>query len=210
METAIDENPTREKILILLKKSGSMTVEELSRRVGITPMGVRQHITSLEKRGFVSYEAKKHGIGRPVFLYRLTEKAAELFPRAYGKLLITLLDAVEATDGRKKVDALFRHRKEAIFKERRSKMPEGAPLGEKLESLFEILENEGYIAELKESEKNYILRQFNCPIALIAARYKEACKYELQLLRELLGADVARTECIAEGDTSCSFNIPAA
>ena len=40
---------TRGEILSLIKRHGPMTVQELSQRLAITPMGVRQHLAILEQ-----------------------------------------------------------------------------------------------------------------------------------------------------------------
>ena len=100
METALADNPTRKKILLALKKNGSMSVEDLSGEVNITPMGVRQHLLLLEKSGAVEYITKKHGVGRPGFLYRLTETADDLFPKSYQSFAMDILTDIEHLDGK--------------------------------------------------------------------------------------------------------------
>lgn len=104
METALADNPTRKKILLALKKNGSMSVEDLSGEVNITPMGVRQHLLLLEKSGAVEYITKKHGVGRPGFLYRLTETADDLFPKSYQSFAMDILTDIEHLDGKGKID----------------------------------------------------------------------------------------------------------
>ena len=87
----IEDGQTKDRIIMMLKKVGGLTADDLSKRIGITPMGVRQHLIALERKGIVNYDARKHGIGRPVFIYNLTEKADDIFPKIYGEFSLGLL-----------------------------------------------------------------------------------------------------------------------
>ena len=205
----LEEGQTKDRIILLLKRTGGMTAEDLSRQIGITPMGVRQHLLSLERKGMVEYEARKHGIGRPVFIYKLTLKADEIFPKGYDQFALEVLKDIESIDGRHKVDELFRIRKERLLKDRTSLMDHGLDIHEKVKTLSRVLQQEGYFVELKENGKDsYLLSQFNCPLSKVATSYPEACKYELELYNELFGTNVTRTFCMAQGDPSCTFMIP--
>src|SRR3990172_3073307 len=99
MDMRIDDNSTRNSIVNLLKKSNGLSIEELSQSINITPMGIRQHLLSLEKKGIVTYRSKKHGIGRPGFIYMLTESADYLFPKAYDKFAIEILNDINKYEG---------------------------------------------------------------------------------------------------------------
>ncbi|MGB9716697.1 MAG: helix-turn-helix transcriptional regulator [Thermodesulfovibrionales bacterium] len=208
MVTLINENPAREKILLLLKKKGPLSIEELSIQMGITPMGIRQHLLSLERKGFVDYFAKRHGVGRPAFLYKLTEKADDLFQKAYHNFTLNALRDIEKNEGREKVDDIFRWRKERILRDKREALMDKKSLHEKVYTLGDILDSDGYLIDLFEDNNSYILKQYNCPIFKIASEFKEACKYQLQMFRELLSKDVVRSECISDGNPSCTYIIP--
>ncbi|MDI6890183.1 MAG: transcriptional regulator [Thermodesulfovibrionales bacterium] len=208
MAMFINGNPTRERILLLLKKSGSLSIDDLSIQLGITPMGIRQHLLSLERKGVVDYFAKRHGVGRPAFLYRLTDKADDLFPKAYHEFIVNALKDLEENEGRDKIDDIFRWRKERILREKREVFSDKKDLHDKVHALKDILGSDGYLVDLGEDESNYILRQFNCPILKVASQFREACRYELQIYRDLLRKDVMRQQCISEGSPSCTYVIP--
>lgn len=210
MAASFEESPTKQKILTLLKKSEWMTVSELSKQMGITPMAVRQHLMALEKKGIIHYEVKKYGIGRPVFLYKLTDKAHNLFPAAYGKFLNEMFQALEELDGKKKIDRLFQFRKERLLEQKRRDTAGCRTLGEKVATLTEELNREGYMAELAETDEGFVLKQFNCPIRGVAAEYDQPCRYELELYRDLFEQDVTRLMCQQLGDPSCTYLIPRA
>lgn len=208
MELCLTDNPTRKKILLALKKRGSMSVEDLSGEVNITPMGVRQHLLILEKNGAVEYVTKKHGVGRPGFLYRLTENADDLFPKSYQSFAMDILADIERYDGRNKIDEIFRRRKEQTVQEMRKLLSGTDTLSGRLHTFTDLLRKDGFIAELEEGSKHFKLTEHNCPVSKIALRFKEACTYDLQIFREVFGKDVLREQCLSDGDRACVYTIP--
>ena len=206
--TFVSENPTREKILFLLKKKGPLSIDDLSRQMGITPMGIRQHLISLERKGFVDYIARRYGVGRPAFLYKLTEKADDLFPKTYHNFILSTLKEIEKNEGREKVEEIFRWRKEKFLKDRKEALSDKKGLQDRVYALKDMLEADGYLVDLDIDDNNFILKEFNCPIVKVASEFREACKYELQIYRELLRKDVTRQECMVEGSPSCTYVIP--
>jgi predicted ArsR family transcriptional regulator len=208
MWSALNENPTREKILLLLKKSGPLSIDSLSKELNITSMGIRQHLLSLERKGLIEYITKRRGIGRPAFLYRLTDKAEDLWPKTYDGFLLNLLKDVESHEGRDKVGEIFKWRGNRLLKDAKEALSDKKTFHDKVVGLTEFLESGGHIAELESSNNHYTLQIFNCPIYRIAADYKEACQYDLQVFQELLGKDLTREGCIADGNPSCTYTIP--
>ncbi len=207
MGTVLDDNPIRQKILLLLKKSGGMTVDLLSNDLKITPMGVRQHLASLERKDLVIHKTLRRGVGRPGFLYKLSEAAEEFFPRRYGNFALDILMGIERKDGRQKVDELFGWRKEKILNHKKQILNGGKTLAEKVPLMAELLENEGYISDMEVNDEEYILRQYNCPISAVSKNYPEACKHELELYRELFDAKVERTKCLSTGENVCEYRV---
>lgn len=207
MVQATNESSTRNDILLLLKTHGPMTVNDISQRLGITPMGIRQHLNRMEGQGLVKVAQQRGGVGRPGFIYSLTEDADEMFPRNYEALARFLLETVLELDGREKVETLFHHRAE-VFKERAGKRLNGKGLKEKVETLAEIQDEFGYIAQVEEENGELHLTQYNCAIARVAREFPQACEHELRSYRDLLpGATVERISCAAHGDRFCRYAI---
>jgi predicted ArsR family transcriptional regulator len=208
MLTKVDENPTRQNIITLLKKNGGMTIEDLSKKVSITPMGIRQHLLSLEKKGLVNYTAKKHGIGRPGFVYMLTESADDLFPKAYDRFAIDILKEVKKHEGQEKISKIFSSHRDKILKQRKEALSGLSGLDEIMQGLRSLLVSEGCLADLEKEGDRYILKTYNCPIRKVATAFNEVCMEELQLLRELLQRNVIMEQCMGQGSPSCIFSIP--
>lgn len=204
----LHENPTREKIIYLLKKNGPVSIETLSHELNITSMGIRQHLLSLERKGYIDYVTKRQGIGRPAFVYRLTEKAQTLFPMAYDKFIIETFKEIEKNEGKEKIDELFNWHKTRFLNDLRESLPAKKSLRDKLSCLASILDAQGYLTELEDTNNHYNLKIFNCPIYRLSTEYRDACWYDLQMFRELIAKEVNREACIIDGDTSCTYTIP--
>lgn len=210
MEESLQDAPTRHKILFLLKKTGGMTNDALSRMIRITPMGVRQHLLSLEREGLVRYETVRHGVGRPIFLYKLTEKANNWFPSSYDRFAQQLLQVVESREGRHRVDQMFQWRKESLLERHRELLVDAQSLADKVLLFSKALRGGGYLVEVEQNGSGFILKQYNCPISSIARDFPEACRYELELYRDIMGPGVQRAECLAENGSACEYLIPLA
>jgi predicted ArsR family transcriptional regulator len=208
MQKIMEENTTRRKLIMLLKKCGSMSTEQLSNELKITPMGIRQHLLALENKGYVTYEAERKGIGRPGFKYKLTEQADSLFPKLYHLFLLDFLEEIEKREGREKIDKLFRWRKENLYRKNSERINGDTALPVRIKRMAEKLEEEGYLVEIEEDSENFFIKQYNCPISMVSKKYRESCKHELDLYRKLLNTDVTRIQCLSDGAPACVYSVP--
>jgi predicted ArsR family transcriptional regulator len=208
MNICIDENSTRKNIILLLKKSGGMSIDELSKVIDITPMGIRQHLLALEKKGVITYVTKRRGIGRPGFRYLLTEAADVFFPHSYDEFSLNLLRDIKKYDGPEKIDKIFSWRRERILRKNKETLNGKESLEDILSALRQNLESEGHLVDLSRNNGHYHLTQYHCPISRISSEFKEACKHELQLYRDLIGKNVVREQALSEGALSCLYLIP--
>lgn len=199
---------TRRDILTTLKTDGGMTADELSDVLGITAMGVRRHLMTLERDGLVEYTPVQRGVGRPSYVYSLTELADDLFPKNYHQFANQLLDIIAAMDGEEKVEQLFANRMERLEKAYAPQLT-NKDLPEQLEELTRIQNENGYLAEWEQvDDDTFVFVEHNCAIAQVAQACHFACDYELQLYDNLLDADeIIREDHMASGQTSCRYRI---
>lgn len=200
------EGTTRRQILELLKRKGDMTAGQLAREIGITSMGVRQHLSGLERDDLVETRVVRQDRGRPAHYYGLTDAAERLFPVRYGQLAVELLEQIAETDGPEKVDSLFALRTERLEAEYKQQMA-GQPLPEQVRVLAEIRDREGYMAETHADGDAYILVEHHCPIYEIARRFPKVCQFEQELFERTLDAGVRRDEHKIVGDDRCRYLV---
>lgn len=199
---------TRKVLLTMLKTSGALSVGEMAKRLRITEMAVRRHLNTLERDDLVTTSLVRQAMGRPSHLYSLTEHAEHLFPKNYHSLALDLLEELESESDENLVEKLFERRKNKLFRRYGERM-KSADLQGKVAELANIQNENGYMAgwERDEQAGGFIINEFNCPISQVANQYGHACQSELELFRELLGADVERVECLAKDGRKCRYVI---
>jgi DeoR family transcriptional regulator, suf operon transcriptional repressor len=199
--------PTRRKIILALKQRGGMTAAELAELLGITSMGVRRHLTMLERDRLVRYELVQRGKGRPSYVYILSGEAEHLFPKNYAALATELLGYLAAEDSQQVIQ-LFDQRAQRRIRQAKARL-DGKPLDERVAGLAQILHDEGYLAEWEQLDGNtYLLSEHNCAVHDVAQAFGAACGSELTFLQAVLSdAEVTREHHMMGGDLMCAYRI---
>jgi predicted ArsR family transcriptional regulator len=199
--------PTRRKIILALKQRGGMTAAELAELLGITSMGVRRHLTMLERDHLVRFELVQRGKGRPSYVYMLSSEADDLFPKNYAALANELLGYLAADDG-DQVIQLFDQRAQRRVRQAKARL-DGKPLGDRVAGLAAILHDEGYLAEWEQLDGDtYRLSEYNCAVHDVAQQFRAACGSELTFLQAVLpDAEVTREQHMMGGDLMCAYRI---
>jgi len=198
---------SQQEIVRLLRRQGDLTVEELSRQMGISSVAVRQHLEILEADGLVTTRTERRPIGRPRRLYRLTDAADDLFPKSYVTLAQTILEHLERAGGPAQVAEVFDARRRGMEDEIRPRLA-GLTLEQRVRAVAQMQDQAGYMAEFESlPDQSFILREHNCAICKVARRFPQACQKELEMFRNLLDADVEREMHMAAGDSMCSYVV---
>jgi len=221
---------TSEKILNLLKVEGALTAKVLASELGLTTMGVRQHLQALEDDGDISFEDKKAVRGRPTRYWSLTTQSNSHFSDRHEELTVQLIDSVKVIFGDEGLDQLIAHREKTSFALYSDRLANKADLLGKLEALAELRSEEGYMAtvvddgdidvnsvviaddsDVIEKKTVYWLMENHCPICAAASKCLNFCRSELNLFQTLLApyATVEREEHIVEGARRCAYKVTA-
>ena len=153
---------TQNEILDLLRRDGPKTAQELARSLGVTTVAVRKHLTTMAAEGLIFAEVRRQQLGRPAYVYHLTEAGAAYSPGNYRYLALELLQELCALQGEERVVRILRaHRR------RLGRLPYKAT------SDAPALED-GY-APLLDDRTFLDLLQHICPIYEMARRYLETC-----------------------------------
>lgn len=197
---------TRTQILNYLKTSDGLTVDALAEKLSISPMGVRQHLSLLEKDGLTRRDQFRLPVGRPCYVYSLTEKADSVFPKTYEAFAREILNDCRGLYGNEKVDLIFKRRRERAYGEWKDLVSQ-ENLFDRVKALAKKLNEIGFLANFQKKNGQIILTGYNCPIYKIAKEYPELCKNDHQLYVDLLKAGVEQITSIARGDRQCKFVI---
>lgn len=204
---------SRERILFYLKTRGPQTAAQLSRRLSMTAMGVRQHLAKLEEEGAVAWEDVREGVGRPRRHWSLADAPAarDHFPDAHADLSLTIIDAARAAFGEAGFDKLLEERSKRQLQAYRDAMPEeDDSLDKRVAALARVRREEGYMAEWsRRRDGSFLLVENHCPICAAAERCQGLCRAELELFQAVLGPEVRveRVEHILAGARRCAYEI---
>jgi len=89
---------SKSQILVALKRQGRCSVDELAIALHLAPMTVRQHLATLERDGLVVSAEERQRMGRPHFVFSLTEQGDESFGMRYDRIALQLLLEVGRLD----------------------------------------------------------------------------------------------------------------
>lgn len=200
------QNSSKNQILTSLKYSGGLTVDELATMLEITPMGVRQHLTLMEKDELVRKEKNKKPIGRPNYIYSLTDKAEDFFPKSYDNFVTGILEDIVDADGEGKIKTLFENRINRMYNSLKYRFGQ-KQLIDRVKMLSTHLNDNGHFAVVDKSGDQITLTKYNCPILQVSREFPYLCQCEQILYRDLLIARVDIDQSQASGDRSCRFVI---
>src|SRR5690625_652892 len=150
----------------------------------------------------------KQEIGRPYYIYELTEKGHATFPNENDTLPLEILQDLEAVEGPqvvKKVLAKRMERDKAEFQQ----TIESDCFDEKVATIVRVQEDKGFMIEYHQtSNGDYEIRNYNCPIINIAAKYQQVCSNEKEVLSAVFpDSKVISKSCIATGGNYCKWVI---
>ncbi|MHA2169129.1 MAG: helix-turn-helix transcriptional regulator [Candidatus Kariarchaeaceae archaeon] len=199
---------TKRQILVILKREGEIDLTNLSKELGITKMGVLNHIKDLEDMEIIERFEKRGGVGRPRLAIRLSPGSTDIFPKAYSTLTSSMLEFIEDKMGRNAVHDALKHRSNKMYETYSSAM-EGKNFDQCMNKLADLRNQEGYMVELKMMPGNssYELLEYNCPILNVAEQFQESCAVERELFEDVLGATVSTSHRVVAGDNVCRFLI---
>jgi predicted ArsR family transcriptional regulator len=197
---------TRMEVLELLRRKGSCSAETIATDLGVTPNAVRQHLTNLERDGFVVSHPERTGRGRPSLLFSLTERAHSVFPRRYGQLATMVLQEVQEMGGPEALDEVF-FRVAARHADAIEPDLEGLNFDDKLRFVVTWIGRAGTLAEQTETAEGVKVTIHNCPFRNTALKFPQVCTITPHLLTRLMGTAVSQAESIHRRDPYCSFVV---
>lgn len=212
-ETPSRPRGNQDKILYQIKRLGPRTARELGLALGVTTMGIRQHLVQLEAEGLVCPTPEEsRGRGRPVRRWKLTTLGHGRFPDAHAQVTSDIIASVKSLLGDGAMDTIIDHRTRETLANYRATMDEMPDVADKVATLCELRSAEGYMAEYREmDEGHWLLIEHHCPICIAATACQGFCRSELDVFQALFDgvAHVEREDHLLHGARRCTYRITA-
>jgi predicted ArsR family transcriptional regulator len=208
---------TRGRILTLLRRE-ARTVDDLAQALELSGNAVRVHLTALERDGLVQQEQSgRRGVGKPAYIYKLTSRAENLFPKTYDRVLDHMLNllAERMTSDEieellraigKRMAALERPKDLRSARERHGGVPNG-DLRARLNMAVDILNQLGGLTEIEEQEDRFSICGYSCPLGPLVVEHPNLCEITQYMLIDLIGMPVYE-RCERNEALWCRFEVP--
>jgi predicted ArsR family transcriptional regulator len=171
-------------------------------------MGVKGICLDLHKRGLLDTWRQPQKLGRPLLLYRLTERAHDLFPTTSNEMTIQLLEGAQKLYGPSAAEKLLL----VIFQRRTEHYAsrlKGDTVAERAKWLARLRDHDGCMSEFEHDEATGALRiiEHHSPILDLLRAFPLVSRLEADMFQRLLGAPVRREEATASGLYRATFFI---
>ena len=197
----------RLEIINRLKRTQGLPVRELAALLDMSYMGIKQHCIELHKEGYLETWRHPKPLGRPEMLYRLTDRAQELFPQTSNQFTIDLLHAAQKLYGTAAAEKLLF----SVFQRKAvdyTAKVKGETIAEKARKLARLRDHEGCMAEFVSTGGMRIV-EFHSPIMDLFRAFPIVARLEADLFQRVLQTVVTREEQLTSGPYQCVFHISA-
>lgn len=203
---------SKKDIIDLIKRRGTLSIDEAVDEISLAKTTLREHFLQLERDGYVERDYVRSGPGRPSLQYQLTAKGNSIFPSSESKLIRNIISYLKSKGSEQLVEDFFEDFWDQRLEEAQERIEEsGASDAEsKMNILMKMLDEEGFMPEfsMDDDSKTLEVKECNCPFSEVIKETRLPCKLEEMFYKKLFSMDTERTSYIADGDHSCTYNIP--
>lgn len=191
-----------------LKRSLGKPVKTLVDDLGMSYMGIRQHLDSMEKQKLVEGMRRARKVGRPEKVYRLTERGQSVFERKDSQLLAVFLEeAAGLFDGHAPEKLLLHHF--LRMGERYAREVAATSTLERVGMLAELRNRDGYFAaSVFDNERGLRMEEYHHPLGSLQKRFPTMLRHEQTMIERVLGSPVTRREKLAGTHRRVSWEVP--
>lgn len=193
-----------------MKRHGEVTLDDAMAAIDRARPTLRDHLNQMGRDGLVARRTKQQGRGRPSMCYRMTPFAERLFPGQEATLFADFLSYLKEEDHEHLIGAFFESFWDVRLEEVKHRLPaslEAASVRQIVDTLEEVLREEGFMPEVHVEEERVVVEECNCPFAKIVDATDLPCASEV-CFYETLFERVERTRHIPDGDTKCVYELP--
>jgi predicted ArsR family transcriptional regulator len=197
---------TRDTILRTLRSHLRCTVNELAEASGVSPVSVRHHLANLQAEGLIRSEEVRHGVGRPRLVFSLSDDGLDHFPSRYFHLTRRLLNEIKERMPEGQVGDLLSGLAETMAHGYAAELNQ-LPLPQRLDRLVELLNQEGFDADIQRDGDTVLIRELSCPYFRMGQQHPEVCKIDESFIATALSLPVEKVTCLLDGDVHCTFSV---
>lgn len=204
--TSNKKQSTRDVILHAIKSSNQATVEDLAEAADVSPVTVRHHLNALQADGLIEASSVRRKVGRPYYVYSISERGQELFPKRYVRLTSRLLDELKDRLPEAAVSEIFRGVVSRIVDEHRGEF-EHLPFEDRLNYLVRLLADEGFLSSWEKTSDGYRFVEYSCPYLSIGNQHTEVCNFDRELILNVMQTPIRQHSCMLDGKNCCEFTF---
>lgn len=97
-------NNSKNELLDLIKRQGTLSVDEAVEQTDLAKSTLREHFLQLERDGYIQREYIRSGPGRPRLQYQLTQEGDRLFPSSESRLIGELIKYLKSKGDEKTIE----------------------------------------------------------------------------------------------------------
>ncbi|MDD4268732.1 MAG: MarR family transcriptional regulator [Pirellulales bacterium] len=197
------------RVVQLLAGKPPQTIFDLIRSTGLTRTAITEQLNDLVALGFVERTSQRvAGRGRPRHQFSLTRAALMLLFASNQRLLVPAIwGAISEVGGAELVHRVLDRVSSTLARHYRRKISGKTPR-ERLKQLARLLREEGVLLHVEEAKDgSLVVHKRNCPFISMYDETGAVCAVDLQMMKQVVGADVVRTACRHEGAPCCTFAI---
>jgi len=196
---------TRDLMRDLLQVRGEATVAELARELGLNQANIRRHLEVMRAEGLVDIRIQRHEVGRPAYVYRLTERAEELNGH-YPRLVRRIVRQLAAEGQGELIERVFEGVAEDIAGSYRT-LVTGDTIEQRVAQTSEALKDEGIVDHWRKGDDGYHLMNTVCPYRKAAEASAAPCHADQRTVELLVGAPVEQVARMVDGHSVCEYVV---
>lgn len=204
--TSKGKKSTRGVILQAIKSSPQTKIEDLAVVADVSPVTVRHHLNALQADGLIEVESVRRKVGRPYYVYSLSQQGQELFPQRYFSLTNRLLDELKSRLPENTVNDIFSGVVKSLVDQHKKEF-EALDFEARLNYVIELLAEEGFMARWGRTASGYEIIEYSCPYISVGHKHAEVCTFDKELMLTVLNTAIEQHSCMLNGDDFCHFSM---
>ena len=199
--------PIDQAVLNLLRRHGSLTIQDLIEQLSVTATAVRQRLDRLEQLRLIVKEKQGVGRGRPSFRYSITNLGLRFAGVSYADLALALWHEVSVLPNGPLKESLLRRVSSRMGKVYREEI-HGETVVDRLTDLVKVLGDRKIPAALISSGQLPVLEVQACPYPELVngdPSNRHLCEMEQEVLSAAMGQPMELSRCRLDGHNCCQF-----